>query len=215
MPDISEKASKLNLEVQLNVIKTFADSGTKQFDVAGSCLEYGDFEGRAREVDIGSNLTNFASSKLQILNFLQAQNLMHMWFRIFYVYGPKQHNKSLLASAYLSAKIGAKLQVNNPNISRDFIYVNDVASAIEKLTSTLSAQGIFNIGSGAPTDITLMVSKVYAYFGLDFDLLKTDQNRALIADIAKIREICDWSPEYTTDRGIEQYIKWARHVDLS
>jgi nucleoside-diphosphate-sugar epimerase len=215
LPDISEKSSKLNLEIQLNVVKTFADSGTKQFDVAGSCLEYGDFEGRVREVDIGSNLTNFASSKLQILNFLQAQNLMHRWFRIFYTYGPKQHNKSLLASAYLSAKIGAKLQVNNPNISRDFIYVNDVASAIAKLTSTLSAQGIFNIGSGVPTDITLMVSKVYAYFGLDFDLLKTDQNRALIADIAKIRESCDWSPEYTTDRGIEEYIKWARHVNLS
>jgi hypothetical protein len=101
------------------MIKAFADSGTKQFDIAGSCLEYGNFEGKVREVDIGSDLTDFAKSKLRLLDFLQTQNLMHRWFRMFYVYGPKQHNKSLLASAYLSAKQGAMLKVNNSNISRE------------------------------------------------------------------------------------------------
>jgi len=215
LPDISEQTTKLNLEVQLNIIKVFADSGTKQFDIAGSCLEYGNFEGKVREVDIGNNLTDFAKSKLRLLEFLQTQNLMHRWFRMFYVYGPKQHNKSLLASAYLSAKQGAMLQVSNSNISRDFIYVDDVASAINKLTSNLSAQGVFNIGSGEPTGITQMVSKVYKHFGLDFDVLKISQNRSLIADTRRIKEVCDWNPVYTIDSGINQYINWANQVNFS
>ena len=215
LPDISEQTSKLNLEVQLNVIKVFAESGTKQFDIAGSCLEYGNFEGKVREVDIGSDLTDFAKSKLRLLEFLQTQNLMHRWFRMFYVYGPKQHNKSLLASAYLSAKKGAMLKVNNSNISRDFVYVDDVASAINKLTSNLSAQGVFNIGTGAPTGITKMVSEVYTHFGLDFDVLETNQNRSLIADTRRIKEVCDWNPVYTIESGIDQYINWASQIDFS
>ena len=215
LPNISEKNNKINLEVQLNVIKTFADSGTKQFDIAGSCLEYGSFEGKASEVQIGSDLTDFAKTKLRLLDFLQTQSLMHRWFRMFYVYGPKQHNKSLLASAYLSAKQGAMLQVSNSNISRDFIYVDDVASAINKLTSNLSAQGVFNIGSGEPTGITQMVSKVYTHFGLDFDVLKISKNRSLIADTRRIKEVCDWNPVYTIDSGINQYINWANQVNFS
>jgi len=215
LPNISEKNNRTNLEVQLNVIKAFADSGTKQFDIAGSCLEYGGFEGKASEVEIGSDLTDFAKTKLRLLDFLQTQSLMHRWFRMFYVYGPKQHNKSLLASAYLSAKQGTILQVSNSNISRDFIYVDDVASAIKKLTSNLSAQGVFNIGSGAPTGITQMVSKVYAHFGLDFDVVKISQNRSLIADITRIKEISDWNPVYTIESGIDQYINWASQIDFS
>lgn len=215
LPIISEKNNKINLEVQLNVIKAFADSGTKQFDIAGSCLEYGSFEGKASEVVIGSNLTDFAKTKLRLLDFLQTQGLMHRWFRMFYVYGPKQHNKSLLASAYLSAKQGSILQLSNSNISRDFIYVDDVASAINKLTSNLSAQGVFNIGSGEPTGITQMVSKVYAHFGLDFDVLKINQNRSLIADTTRIKEISDWNPVCTIDSGINQYINWANQVNFS
>jgi nucleoside-diphosphate-sugar epimerase len=215
LPNISEKNNKINLEVQLNVIKTFADSGTKQFDIAGSCLEYGSFEGKASELEIGKDLTDFAKTKLQLLDFLQTQSLMHRWFRMFYVYGPKQHNKSLLASAYLNAKQGAILQVRNSKISRDFIYVDDVASAIKKLTSNLSAQGVFNIGSGVPTGITQMVSMVYAHFGLDYDVLEINHNRSLIADTTRIKEISDWNPVYTIENGIDQYIKWANQIDFS
>ena len=215
LPDLSEQNTKRNLEVQLNLIKTFADSGTKQFDIAGSCLEYGNFEGKAREIDIGSDLTDFAKSKLEILEFLQTQNLKHRWFRMFYVFGPKQHNKSLLTLAYLNAKQGSILKLKNPNTSRDFVYVHDVASAINKLTSNPSSQGVFNIGTGKPTGITQLVSKVYAHFGLDFDVLETNQTRSLIADTTRIKEVCDWNPIYTIESGIDQYINWVSQIDFS
>ena len=215
LPVLSEHNNKLNLEMHLNTIKVFAESGTKQFDIAGSCLEYGDFVGSAKEDSIGLNLSDFARSKLLLLDFLQCQNISHRWFRIFYAYGPKQHINSLLVSAYLKAKMGLNLELNNPNISRDFIYVDDVASAIKKLTSDSSAQGVFNIGSGVPTNITLMVSKVYEYFGLDFKVLKTDQNRSLIADTSRIKEVCGWNPEYPISIGVDEYIKWADKAGLS
>jgi nucleoside-diphosphate-sugar epimerase len=92
--------------------------------------------------------------------------------------------------------------------------VNDVALAIEKLTSNISAQGVFNIGSGVPTNISLIVSKVYEYFGLEFTVLKTDQSRTLIADISKIKELSGWNPEHSIAVGVEEYIKWANKADL-
>ena len=110
--------------------------------------------------------------------------------------------------------MGVKLELNDPNISRDFIYVDDVASAIKKLTSNSTAQGVFNIGSGVPTNITLMVSKVYRYFGLEFKVLKTDQIRSLTADTSRIKEVCGWDPAYTISIGIDEYIKWADKAGL-
>lgn len=214
LPDVSEEKNTVNLESQLNVIKVLSETGTMQFDVAGSCWEYGDFTGNAKEEDIGSNLSNFAITKLKLLDFLRTQKLKYRWFRIFYAYGPRQHNKSLLASAYSCAKIGAKLNLTNPNTARDFIYIDDVASAISKLTLNLSAQGVFNIGSGVSTEITLMVSKVYKHFNLDFDVLKVDHNQTLTADTTRIREFCDWYPSYSIENGIKQYVNWADQVDF-
>ena len=215
LPVLSEHSNKLNLEMQLNTIKVFAESGTKQFDMAGSCLEYGDFVGSAKEDSVGLNLTDFARSKLILLDFLRTQNISHRWFRIFYAYGPKQHINSLLVSAYLKAKTGVNLELNNPSISRDFVYVDDVASAIKKLTSNSTAQGVFNIGSGMPTNVTLMVSKVYEYFGLDFKVVETDQNRSLTADTSRIKGVCGWNPKYTISNGVDEYIKWADKAGLS
>ena len=215
LPVLSEHSNKLNLEMQLNTIKVFAESGTKQFDMAGSCLEYGDFVGSAKEDSVGLNLTDFARSKLILLDFLRTQNISHRWFRIFYAYGPKQHINSLLVSAYLKAKTGVNLELNNPSISRDFVYVDDVASAIKKLTSNSTAQGVFNIGSGMPTNVTLMVSKVYEYFGLDFKVVETDQNRSLTADTSRIKGVCGWNPKYTISNGVDEYIKWAGKAGLS
>jgi nucleoside-diphosphate-sugar epimerase len=214
LPDLSENNNRQNLEMHLNLIKVFSESGTRQFDFAGSCLEYGDFEGIVNENNLGSNLSDFATSKLMLLDYLRSQNISHRWFRIFYAYGPKQHINSLLASAYISAKANRNFELNNPNISRDFIYVNDVALAIKKLTSNMSAQGVFNIGSGVPTNISLIVSKVYEYFGLDFTVLKADPNRTLIADISRIKEVSGWNPEHSIAVGVDEYIKWANKANL-
>ena len=214
LPVLSEHNNKLNLEMHLNMIKVFAGLGTKQFDIAGSCLEYGDFVGSAKEDSIGLNLSDFARSKLILLDFLRVQNISHRWFRIFYAYGPKQHANSLLVSAYLKAKMGVNLELNEANISRDFIYVDDVAAAIKKLTSNSTAQGVFNIGSGVHTNIALIVSKVYEYFGLDFKFLKIDENRSLTADTSRIKEVCGWNPEYTISNGVDEYIKWAEKASL-
>jgi nucleoside-diphosphate-sugar epimerase len=121
----------------------------------------------------------------------------------------------LLASAYIKAKAGVNFKINSPNISRDFIFVDDVASAIKKLTSDSHAQGVFNIGSGVPTNVSFMVSKVYEHFGIDFNGLKSDQNQSLIADISRINEACGWSPAYPIEIGIAEYIKWANTAGLS
>lgn len=214
LPVLSENNNRMNLEMHLNLIKVFSESGTKQFDIAGSCLEYGDYEGIVNEDSLGLNLSDFAKSKLILLDYLRSQNISHRWLRIFYAYGPKQHLNSLLASAYLSAKANRDFKLKNANISRDFIYVNDVASAINKLTSNTSAQGVFNIGSGVPTNVSLIVSRVYEYFGLEFTVLKADPNRTLIADISRIKEISGWNPENSIAVGVDEYIKWAKKVGL-
>jgi nucleoside-diphosphate-sugar epimerase len=215
LPNLSKENNKSNLNLHLNLIKTFAKSGTNQFDIAGSCLEYGDYIGKASEDNLGDGLSDFAITKLQILNYLKRQQISYRWFRIFYAYGPGQHRNSLLVSAYLHAKNNKNLVLINPNSVRDFVFIEDVALAISKLTSNPSANGVYNVGSGSATKIVQMVAEVYEHFDLEFKSLELECKENLTADISRINQESNWMPRYSIAEGVESFVKWAKTVNLS
>jgi nucleoside-diphosphate-sugar epimerase len=75
-------------------------------------------------------------------------NIDLIWGRVFFAYGPGQRLTSLIPTCYNNLKNGVKLEIHNPNILNDFIYISDVANAIKHLIEIDNVSGIFNIGSG-------------------------------------------------------------------
>jgi dTDP-6-deoxy-L-talose 4-dehydrogenase (NAD+) len=208
LPNLSEENNLRNLRTSKQFLEILASSGVEDFQIAGSCLEYGDKTGHVNELVIGENLSHFAATKIKLLEFVADLGVNYKWHRIFYSYGPFQHDNSLLSSAFLSAKNGISLKVSNPNIARDFIYVDDVAKAISRLIETPGVSGIFNIGSGQGTLVSDLVDALNSNMGLEVQAKEAEVGAALTADIKKITETCGWTPEVSIEQGVKKFVDW-------
>ncbi len=208
LPNLSEENNLRNLEISKKILEILASSGVEDFQIAGSCLEYGDKTGQVNEEVIGENLSDFAATKIKLLEFVASLGVTYKWHRIFYSYGPFQHDNSLLSSAFLSAKNGVSLKLSNPNISRDFVYVDDVAKAMSQLIETPGVSGIFNIGSGKGTLVKDLVDALNSKMGLEIQDQVVEENSALTADIKKITETCGWTPDVSIEQGVKKFVDW-------
>jgi nucleoside-diphosphate-sugar epimerase len=208
LPNLSEGNNLRNLKTSKQFLEILASSGVEDFHIAGSCLEYGDKSGQLNEGVIGENISDFASAKIELLEFVAGLGVTYKWHRIFYAYGPFQHDNSLLSSAFLSAKNGVSLKLSNPNISRDFIYVDDVAKAISRLIETTGVSGIFNIGSGKSTTVKYLVDTLKSKMGFEVQNQAFEESPALTADINKITKTCGWTPEVSIEQGVKKFVDW-------
>jgi len=208
LPNLSEENNLRNLKISIEFLEILASSGVKDFQIAGSCLEYGDLTGQISEEVIGENLSDFAATKIELLKFIAGLGVTYKWHRIFYAYGPFQHDNSLLSSAFLSAKNGVSLKLSNPNISRDFVYVEDVARAMSQLIQTPGVSGVFNIGSGKSTLVIDLVNALNSKMGLEVQDQAVEVSPALTADTKKITEACGWTPNVSIEQGIKKFVDW-------
>lgn len=207
LPDLTRENNRENLEMSKNLISVFTNAGVNEINVVGSCLEYGNLEKIVSEDDVGTDISEFGVTKLELLDYLSMIQPNYRWMRIFYAYGPSQHANSLLRQGYLHAKRGEILSVANPALSKDFIYVGDVASAISALINKKSEYGIYNIGSGISTSIGQMMNLVYEQMGLPSE--RFDENLvSLRASTRKLSDACGWAPTTNVPSGVRNTVKW-------
>ena len=94
---------------------------------------------------------------------------------------------------------------------REFLYVDDLASAIEFLIDKKTKEKILNVGSGEEiniSDLSKLIKKIVKYEGeLDFDKTKPDGNPRKLIDSSLINNL-GWSPKISLEDGIENTYKW-------
>lgn len=207
LPDLSRENNRENLKISKNLISAFTNAGVDEINVVGSCLEYGDLEKIVSEDDEGKNISEFGVTKLELLSYLTKNHPNYRWMRVFYAYGPYQHPNSLLRQVYSHAKKGEILSVANPAISKDFIYVGDVASAIAALINNKSEYGIYNVGSGVSTSIGQMINHVHEQLGLPSE--RNEENlTSMRAGTRKIWDACGWVSTTSIPTGVRNTVKW-------
>ena len=153
-----------NLPASYELIRKWVKAGVNRVLVAGTCFEYGMQEGSLLEdlQTIPSNPYGLAKDTLRkFLQTLQTQSAFNLqWIRLFYMYGPGQNPKSLLAQ--LDAAIDQKLTVFNMSGGeqlRDYLRVEEVASKIALLVDHPECSGIINCCSGKPISVRRLVEQ--------------------------------------------------------
>jgi nucleoside-diphosphate-sugar epimerase len=207
LPTLSKENNMENLKMSKNLVSVFSDCGVGEINMVGSCLEYGDLEKLVSEDDVGMNISEFGVTKLQLLDYLASSHPSYRWLRIFYAYGPNQHANSLLRQGYLHGKKREVLKLDEPTLSRDFIYVGDVASGISALIEKKSDYGIYNIGSGISTSVSQMINLLNEQMGLPSGRCG-ESVTSLRADIRKIRDACGWTPTTNVSIGVRKSVQW-------
>jgi nucleoside-diphosphate-sugar epimerase len=206
------------IKASMDFLEAFAGCGGHRVVPAGTCAEYDWKYGFCSEENTPlrpSTLYGACKHALQTISgaFSAQMGLSSAWGRIFFIYGPHEHTQRFVSSVILSVLKGEPIPCSHGNQVRDFLYVEDVASAFVALLES-HVQGPVNIGSGRPIALKTVVGRIGEKLGRP-DLIRLGKKAAspgdpmlLTADTRKLREDVKWTLQYDLDSGLDSTIQW-------
>jgi len=202
----------------LSLLKIFIQFGGKRVVFAGSCAEYDWSQGLCSDMRTPCNpATLYGVSKHALHQIAEAYCTQHQvsiaWGRVFFLYGPGE-----LASRFVPAVINGLLRQEEVPCSdgsqiRDFMHVEDVASAFAALLKS-DLTGAVNIASGESCTLReigeMIMQQIKGDGRVKFGALpnRSSDPSMLIADVGRLRDGLNWSPNYILETGLADSISW-------
>ncbi|MFJ9719957.1 NAD-dependent epimerase/dehydratase family protein [Streptomyces sp. NPDC101213] len=142
--------------------------------------------------------------------------------RYFSVYGEPQVVKEnshswVVAWFAMRAALGLPLHLNGGGRQvRDFVHVDDIADATLLAAVTDRAhQATINVGTGHATSIRQVADLVRAHCP-DAQITETPRPQGdplgACADITRMREVLDWTPQVDVEDGVRRYLQWLEQT---
>lgn len=203
----------------IELLLAFARSGGERAVFAGTCFEYDLRQGYcSEELTPCAPATRYGQCKLhlaQLVTRCPPDGLSTAWGRVFYLYGPHEPPSRLVPSVILSLLRGERVRCTHGRQVRDFLHVEDVASAFVALLES-DARGVVNIASGEPITVRSIVERAAGLLDatgrIDFGAIEAAPNDplAVLATTGRIRGETGWSPCWSLDDGLAATIDWWR-----
>lgn len=222
----------INIDGHCNVLTAALEENPLAHIVfTGSRLQYGKIEGPlpVSEERPLKPLTPYARNKVlgerMYLAAHTENGLSTRMVRIANPYGPGASIKNpgyCIANWFVGRAIcGLDLPIYGDGAQlRDYLFIDDLVDALLLTGSKDSAAGqIFNIGSGVGTPLVKMARDVVKLSGatgskIDFVDWPTDAKEKetgdFVADIAKIKRILGWTPQYGLREGLRKTVEFYK-----
>ena len=218
--------SPANLEwlaSSVNLLRAFADAGGSRFVGVGTCAEYAwnHADGLCHEtLTPRTPATLYGRCKLAFAEvaetFCRDRGLSFAWGRVFAPYGPGEPPQKLVGAILNDLLAGRPTRCSDGTQWRDYLHVDDLAAALEKLLGSPLA-GALNLASGEPVRLADLVRLAGEVCGRT-DLVRLGDLTAppgdpprLLADVRRLREELGWRPAIPLDEGLRQSAAWWRH----
>lgn len=202
----------------LHLVERFAAHGGQRAVFAGTYAEYGLREGLMEEEGQPAPVSLYAVCKDAlhriIAAYAPAAGLSYAWARIFTVYGPGDAPYRLIPYAIDALLDGREVLATEGRQVRDFVYVDDVASALSHLVGS-AAQGVFNIGSGNGHAVRETLEAIAQTVGqpgllqLGARAQAPGETQETVASVRRLRAD-GWSPKYDLRSGLAAMVASAR-----
>ena len=215
-----------------NLIGACRSSGVEALVHAGSSSEYGFQDGAPGEAERLEPNSHYAVSKAAATHLCrQAARESGCWIptlRLYSVYGPYEEPTRLIPTLIREGLRGHLPPLVNPEIARDFVYVDDVLDAF----LAAAAEGrrddpgaVFNVGTGVQTRVEEVVEVARASLKIaaepEWGTMPDRRwdTSVWVADIRRIREQLGWEPRHTFAAGfrrtVEWFMRWSRPPDAA
>lgn len=213
------------VSASMQLATVLASLGCKRFVGVGTCFEYDTELGYLSEGTPTLPRSPYAASKLGLYIILdqigKVTGMDFAWARFFYLYGPYEDKRRLVPSVICSLLGNKEAMVTSGEQIRDFMYVEDVASAICAVAESNIA-GPINIGSGKPVSVRDIVTKIGSIIGRPELIIlgALQQNLSdpmfICANNRLLREGTDWTPQYDLEEGLNHTVEWwKRHSKVN
>lgn len=212
---------QMNVEAFKNILEYAADNEIKRVVYASSAATYGNGACPMNVAQVPAPENIYGFSKAIMDNVAREfasenQDMTIVGLRYFNVYGPGEYFKgktaSMMYQLYNQMKLG-----NRPRIfkageqERDFVYIKDIVKA-NMCALTAKESCVVNAGSGIARNFNDIVKCLNNELGTNlppeyidnpysFYQMKTE------ADIAYTTEKIGYTPDYTLETGIADYVK--------
>ncbi|MEG0132738.1 MAG: NAD-dependent 4,6-dehydratase LegB [Clostridium sp.] len=154
-------------------------------------------------------------------SFYRSFNMPIATVRPFNTYGPRQSARAVIPTIISQILAGKKeIQLGSLTPTRDFNYVKDTAEAFIKIAESDNTIGqVINAGSNYEISIGDTVKKIINIIGEDVKIIcdedrlrpeKSEVNR-LWADNTKIKQLTNWTPNYSIDDGLAETVAWIKN----
>ena len=204
------------LAATLSLVSILGNAGCRRFVGAGTCFEYDVEQGWLREDGPTRPETLYAAAKLSVCltgaQAAAAAGMQFAWGRLFYLHGPREHPQRVVPALILSLLAGKAFPATLGNQIRDYLYLEDAASAFAVLTAS-EAEGVFNIASGVPVTMAHLLKTTAEIVGRP-DLLELGavpyrpwEPRFICGDNSRLCGL-GWASQFTLEKGLRATVEW-------
>jgi nucleoside-diphosphate-sugar epimerase len=206
------------VEASLQLARGLCDVACRKLVVAGSCAEYDwDYGFLSEDRTPLRPRTLYGACKNGLREILQAycckKAMQFAWLRFFHLYGPREKESRLVPSMILSLLRGETARCTGGEHIRDFLHVEDAASAV-RAVGTSDFTGAINIGSGEPVKLKTIVEMIAAILDARdravFAALpdKPSEPHLLVADVRKLACGVGWRASRDLAKGLRDTVIW-------
>jgi UDP-glucose 4-epimerase len=138
-------------------------------------------------------------------------------------FGPFQvalKNQGVIAALMSRALRGETIEIwGDGSVVRDYIYVKDLAAALEKVIFDQSDFRIFNIGSGQGRSLLQVIGDIQTLLNVKLKI-EWKHGRPVdvpisVLSIERARTVLGWTPGTSFEAGLQQTLNWWKSIEKS
>ena len=159
------------------------------------------------------SLSKIISEQLIFL-YRDYYNVNSVILRPFNVYGYGQSKRFLISNIINCILKKKEIEISDFNISRDYIYIDDILTAIFKSIYIKKKKLVLNIGSGKSFKIVEIIKIIERFVKKKLIIKKTKKIRNPVqktkARITLAKKYLSWEPKFSIKNGIKKIIEYEK-----
>jgi GDP-4-dehydro-6-deoxy-D-mannose reductase len=171
-----------------------------------------------REDDPTAPNNPYALSKFlaeQICAFYAATGQSVTVVRPFNIFGPGQRRAFLIPTILEQVRTGERIQIKDLTPRRDYLFLDDLMSALLCTIAQPAGHRVFNLGSGMSYSVHEIIDMIQLAAGTRLPVVSEEEPRPneisdVRADITRAQAMLGWSPRYSFAEGIERMLGAGR-----
>ncbi len=216
---------RTNLNFTVSIFEKLEQRNIRAFIHAGSSSEYGALSSGPSENNATSPNSHYAASKAAasgVIYFMGTERGVPCAnLRLYSVYGPYEDPSRLIPKLVEHIDKGELPEFVDPNISRDFVYVDDACRAFIETALNLKRENFgesFNIGSGQCTTIGDVAATARELFNIqkepEFTMATRDWDVPnWYANPERVKNVIDWEAITTFKEGLRKTFEWFSSLE--